>query len=108
MPSVNTRARNMRPDTKRIRINRHPGGRISACRLKTKASRLPPTLRQSLDVFELDHEQYQHALVSGPSISYRWILARTPTLDDGIRNELVKKAAERGFDTSALIFVEHE
>lgn len=59
-------------------------------------------------VFELDHEQYQYALVSGPNTSYLWILARTPKLSDGIRNELVKKAAARGFDTNALIFVEHE
>ena len=59
-------------------------------------------------VFELDHEQYQYALVSGPNTSYLWILARTPKLRDDIRNELVKKAAARGFDTNALIFVEHE
>ena len=59
-------------------------------------------------VFELDHEQYQYALVSGPNTSYLWILARSPKLSDDIRNELVKKAAARGFDTNALIFVEHE
>ena len=59
-------------------------------------------------VFELDHEQYQYALVSGPNTSYLWILARTPKLSDAIRDELVKKAAARGFDTNALIFVEHE
>ena len=59
-------------------------------------------------VFELDHEQYQYALVSGPNTSYLWILARTPKLSDEIRDELVKKAAARGFDTNALIFVEHE
>ena len=59
-------------------------------------------------VFELDHEQYQYALVSGPNTSYLWILARTPKLSDDIRDELVKKAAARGFDTNALIFVEHE
>lgn len=59
-------------------------------------------------VFELDHGQYQYALVSGPNTSYLWILAREPKLDDGLRDELVKKAAARGFDTNALIFVEHE
>lgn len=59
-------------------------------------------------VFELDHEQYQYALVSGPNTSYLWILARTPKLSDDIRDELVKIAAARGFDTNALIFVEHE
>ncbi|MGB5398251.1 MAG: lipocalin family protein, partial [Gammaproteobacteria bacterium] len=29
-------------------------------------------------VFELDHENYQYSLVSGPDTSYLWILARDP------------------------------
>ncbi|MDY0225853.1 MAG: lipocalin family protein [Desulfomicrobium apsheronum] len=59
-------------------------------------------------IFELDHEGYSHAVVSGPDTSYLWILARGKRLDDALRRELVAKAAARGFDTSALIFVEHE
>lgn len=59
-------------------------------------------------IFELDHEGYSHAVVSGPDTSYLWILAREKRLDDALRRELVAKAAARGFDTSALIFVEHE
>lgn len=59
-------------------------------------------------IFELDHEGYSHALVSGPDTSYLWILAREKQLDAALKQELVAKAAARGFDTSALIFVEHE
>lgn len=59
-------------------------------------------------VFELDHEQYQYALVCGPDTSYLWILARTPTIDEGVKQSLIAKAASLGFDTGSLIFVEHE
>jgi len=59
-------------------------------------------------VFELDHENYQYSLVCGPDKSYLWILARTPVLKENIKNNLIAKAAEFGFDTSKLIFVEHE
>lgn len=58
-------------------------------------------------VFELDHENYQYALVCGPDKSYLWILARSPGLDDRTREYLIAKATALGFDTSKLIFVRH-
>ena len=58
-------------------------------------------------VFELDHENYRYALVSGPDKSYFWILARSPEIEKNLRDTLIAKAAARGFDTSKLIFVEH-
>jgi apolipoprotein D and lipocalin family protein len=58
-------------------------------------------------VFELDHENYQYALVSGPDTSYLWILARHPKMPPDLKNALIAKAAARGFDTSKLIVVEH-
>jgi apolipoprotein D and lipocalin family protein len=59
-------------------------------------------------IFELDHENYQYAVVSGPDTSYLWILARTPKIDAELKADLIARAAARGFDTSALIFVEHD
>lgn len=59
-------------------------------------------------IFELDHENYQYAVVSGPDTSYLWILARTPALDPKLKADLTARAAARGFDTSALIFVDHD
>jgi apolipoprotein D and lipocalin family protein len=56
-------------------------------------------------IFELDHEHYQYSLVSGPDKSYLWILARTPSMRDDIKNTLIAKAATLGFDTNKLIFV---
>lgn len=59
-------------------------------------------------VFELDHEGYQYALVSGPKKTYLWILSRTPEMEKDLRESLVAKAAESGFDTSKLLFVDHD
>ena len=59
-------------------------------------------------VFELDHENYQYSLVSGPDKSYFWILARTPQINENIKNVLIAKAAALGFDTSKLIHVNNE
>lgn len=59
-------------------------------------------------IFELDHEDYQYALVCGPKKSYLWILARTSSLNEGIRSDLLRKAAAAGFEIGELIFVDHE
>jgi apolipoprotein D and lipocalin family protein len=57
-------------------------------------------------VFELDQQGYQYAFVSGWNTSYLWLLARTPTVSDEIRGRFVERAAELGFETDELIFVE--
>ncbi|ALU42386.1 lipocalin [Pseudoalteromonas rubra] len=57
-------------------------------------------------VFELDYDNYQYAFVSGPDTEYLWLLSRTPQVDQAIIDKFVSMAAERGFDTDALIFVE--
>ncbi len=59
-------------------------------------------------VFELDHENYQYSLVSGPDKSYFWILARTPQLNGNIKSALIEKAAALGFDTSKLIHANND
>ncbi len=59
-------------------------------------------------VFELDHENYQYSLVCGPNKSYLWVLARSPKIKEVIKDILVAKAAALGFDTSKLIYVNHD
>ncbi|WP_309022458.1 lipocalin family protein [Pelagicoccus sp. SDUM812002] len=59
-------------------------------------------------VFELDHEGYQYALVSGDNHSYMWILARTPQLPQGTLDMLLKEAEEAGFDTDELVWLDHQ
>jgi apolipoprotein D and lipocalin family protein len=59
-------------------------------------------------VIELDQENYQYSLVCGPDKSYLWILARTQVLKEDIKETLIAKAGALGFDTSQLIFVDHQ
>jgi apolipoprotein D and lipocalin family protein len=56
-------------------------------------------------VFDLDQQGYQQAMISGPNMSYLWILSRTPSMDDATKKRLVAKAQALGFDTSKLIYV---
>ena len=60
------------------------------------------------NIIELDKSGYQYALVCGPDRSYLWILARSTKPDREIIDMLVARAASLGFDTSKLIFVEHQ
>jgi apolipoprotein D and lipocalin family protein len=54
-------------------------------------------------VFDLG-DNYQYSLISGPDKSYFWILARTSAIDEQLKETLVKKAQQLGFDTSKLIY----
>ena len=58
-------------------------------------------------VIALDKEDYNYAMVAGPSRSYLWILSRTTFLDPNIYSGLIRKAAEMGFNTDELIKVRH-
>jgi apolipoprotein D and lipocalin family protein len=59
-------------------------------------------------VFELDKQNYEYACVSGNSTSYLWLLSRTPVVSEDIISRFKARAAELGFDTDKLIFVEHD
>ena len=58
-------------------------------------------------VFELDSEDYQYSFVSGPDTDYLWFLSRTPTVEPALMEKFIQVAKDRGFDTSKLIFVDH-
>ncbi|MCP4077061.1 MAG: lipocalin [Gammaproteobacteria bacterium] len=55
-------------------------------------------------IFELDKD-YQYAFVSGPDKSYLWLLSRSATVSDEIKQKFIKKSKQIGFDTEQLIFV---
>lgn len=48
---------------------------------------------------------YGYALVAGPNRDYLWILARTKTLPETTRTQLVQHAARLGFPVEQLIWV---
>ncbi|MEE9331718.1 MAG: lipocalin family protein [Methylophilaceae bacterium] len=57
------------------------------------------------NIIELDKIYYNYAMVCGPNKKYLWILARTPELTYPIKQHLMSKANELGFDTDSLIHV---
>ena len=59
------------------------------------------------NVFELG-ENYEYSMIAGPNRSYLWILARQAQLPQAMLDELLSKAVAAGYDTSELIFVEHD
>lgn len=59
------------------------------------------------NIFELDKDNYQYALIAGPDRGYLWILARSPNLDQDVVSALVKNAENLGFPTDELIYVDH-
>jgi apolipoprotein D and lipocalin family protein len=59
-------------------------------------------------IFGLDHENYEYAYVSGPSLSYLWLLSRKPTVSDDVMADFLEKAGSLGFETDKLIYVEQE
>jgi len=57
------------------------------------------------NIIELDKPYYNYVMICGPDKSYFWILARTPQLPYPIKQQLIGKAKELGFDTDKLIYV---
>jgi len=56
-------------------------------------------------IFELDHENYQYAFVSGPNTKYLWLLSRTPSVSPDVIEKFIAMSKARGFDTEHLIYV---
>jgi apolipoprotein D and lipocalin family protein len=59
-------------------------------------------------IFELDHENYQYAFISGPNTKYLWLLSRTPSVGKEVIEKFIEMSNSRGFDTDSLIFVQHK
>lgn len=49
------------------------------------------------------HEEYDWAVVGTPNRSYLWILAREPSIDQALYDELVDRAAAQGFEVERLV-----
>ncbi len=45
---------------------------------------------------------YEYAVVGDESREYLWILSRTPQMEAGVYDELLRRAREKGFDVSRL------
>lgn len=52
-------------------------------------------------IIELDKD-YQWAVVGHPDRTYYWILSRTPQMDPALYDELIRRAAAKGYDTGKI------
>ncbi len=46
---------------------------------------------------------YEYAVIGEPKREYLWILSRSPKMDEALYQELLKKIAGHGFDTSRIV-----
>ncbi|AZA82703.1 lipocalin [Chryseobacterium lactis] len=58
------------------------------------------------NVIDID-EEYQYVLVAGSSLKYLWILSRTTSIPESIRQRFIEKAKKIGYKTNDLIWVRH-
>jgi lipocalin len=90
-------------------------GKLSVAEGKAKTTSEPGKLKVSFFwifyadyfVLELD-ENYQWVLIGSSSDKYLWILSRTPQLEEKVKNHILEKAKERGYDISKLIWVKQK
>lgn len=57
-------------------------------------------------IIALDETEYRWAMVAGPNRSYLWILAREPSLEAAVLEDLVDTARGWGFETDRLVYVD--
>lgn len=49
-------------------------------------------------------EHYKTAVVGNPNRKYLWLLSRTPTVPEWLKQEMLSNARQQGYDTSRLIW----
>jgi apolipoprotein D and lipocalin family protein len=54
-------------------------------------------------IINLDRENYQWAVVSGPSRKYLWILSRSPQMDKVLYEKLIDHCRSLGLNTNLLV-----
>ncbi|OGV50780.1 MAG: hypothetical protein A2017_12880 [Lentisphaerae bacterium GWF2_44_16] len=64
-------------------------------------------LRAKYKIIFLD-VNYRYAIVTGSTMSYLWILSRSPMMRQGVFPELVEKARSWGYNTENLIIVNQD
>lgn len=59
------------------------------------------------NVIKLDND-YQYALVSGPNRDYLWILSRSTTIPEVVKQDFLTTARQLGFPVEQLVWVNHK
>jgi len=58
-------------------------------------------------IYDMDLDRYEWAAVCSSNHSYLWLLSRKPYVSKDVKRRFLERAKKLGFDTDALIFVEH-
>jgi lipocalin len=53
-------------------------------------------------VIDIDQENYTYAVVSTPTMSFLWILSRTPVMEDELFTTIVKTLEAKGFPVEKI------
>ena len=53
-------------------------------------------------------KDYKYALVYGSNLNYLWVLSRTKTIPENIKQAYLQQAEKIGYNTSKLIWVTHD
>ncbi|SUW65658.1 Outer membrane lipoprotein blc precursor [Buttiauxella agrestis] len=56
------------------------------------------------NVIAIDKD-YRHALVCGPDKDYLWILSRTPTISNEVKQQMLNIATQQGFSVDKLMWI---
>ena len=59
------------------------------------------------DILELAPD-YSYSVVGSSNPKYLWILSRTPQLPPKVKNNILSKLGQRGYDTNKLLWVEQK
>lgn len=54
-------------------------------------------------IVDLDNA-YSHVIVGTPDRKFLWLLSRTPTVSEDVKQQLLARARQQGYDTSRLIW----
>jgi len=57
-------------------------------------------------IFDLDKSAYSRAYVSGGRDNYLWLLSRTPTVPESVRQDFIAKSSALGYEIEELIWVD--
>jgi len=57
-------------------------------------------------IYELDKQAYEYAFVTSGG-GYLWLLARSSSVSDEIKQKFIKSAQALGYEEQELIFVKH-
>lgn len=58
-------------------------------------------------IFDLDKTDYSYASISGGRDKYLWLLSRTPSVSDAVKDQFIKSSEALGYETGGLIWVDH-